>query len=92
MSKYGMAAKRILEVVMAMIMMTSILGCAEFMGHTPTAGTYEGPVQTMGGGQARAFITLNDSGKPTTIGIRMSDTALSGNAPRYLHHNMHIQS
>lgn len=66
------------EAVLAAMMMTSILGCAEIRKPGPSAGTYDGPSRDIGGGQARAFITLDASGRPTAIGVRMSESALVG--------------
>lgn len=73
-----MVATGLLEVVIATIMMTSILGCAGFRKPGSKAGTYDGPSQTIGGGSAHAFITLDVSGRPTAIGVRMSEAALVG--------------
>lgn len=68
----------LLEVVLAAIIMTSILGCAEIRKPGPSAGTYDGPSRDIGEGRAHAFITLDASGRPTTIGVRMSESALVG--------------
>jgi len=79
MCKCKMIAKGLLEVVLSTIVMTSILvGCAEFRNLSPTAGTYDGPSRDIGGGRAHAFITIDDSGRPTAIGVRMSESALVG--------------
>jgi hypothetical protein len=78
MCRCKMVATGMLEVVIAVIMMTSILGCAELRTRNSMAGTYDGPSRDMGGGSAHAFITLDADGKPTAIGIRMSETALLG--------------
>jgi len=64
--------------MIAMIVITCFLGCAEFRKLKPTAGTYDGPSRDMGEGRAHAFITINDSGRLTAIGVRMSETALAG--------------
>lgn len=71
-------AMGLLELVIATIMMASIQGCAEVRRPGPAAGTYDGPALEMGGGRAYAFITLDAGGKPAAIGIRMSETVLSG--------------
>jgi hypothetical protein len=73
-----MVVSRMLEIVIATIMMTSVLGCAGFMYRSPAAGTYDGPSIDMGEGRAHVFITLNANGKPSVIGIKMSETALLG--------------
>ncbi|NVK40609.1 MAG: DUF5602 domain-containing protein [Oceanospirillaceae bacterium] len=42
------------------------------------AGTYEGPPVAIGQGQAWTFVTLDEQGQAKTLGIRMSEAALSG--------------
>ena len=78
MYKHKMIREGIFKGVIAAIVATSILGCAELKALHSSAGTYEGPSQVMGDGNAHAFITLDADGKPTVIGIRMSETALMG--------------
>ena len=78
MCKRKMVVTRILEIVIAAIMMTSTLGCAGFMYRSPTAGTYDGPSIDMGEGRAHVFITLDANGKPSVIGVKMTETALLG--------------
>jgi len=78
MCRCKMVATGLLEVVLATIVMTSILGCAVFRNLGPTAGTYDGPSRDMGGGRAHAFITIDAGGRPTAIGVRISETALAG--------------
>lgn len=78
MRRRKMVPRGFLEAVLCMIMMTFISGCAEFRHPAPAAGTYRGPSRDMGQGRAHAFITLDASGKPTAIGVRMSETALTG--------------
>ena len=71
--KFERSARRWLGAALAAVMMASIPGWAAV-----GAGTYDGPPQDMGGGRAYTFVTLDAGGKPTTIGIRMSEAALSG--------------
>jgi len=78
MCKCKMTAKDLLEVVLAMIVITFFLGCTEFRNLHPTAGTYDGPSRDMGEGRANAFIKLDAGGRPTTIGVRVSESALVG--------------
>jgi hypothetical protein len=65
-----------LGAVIAMMALAGVAGCAGFK--SSMAGTYEGPSKAMGEGSARAFVTLDAEGKPTVIGVRISETALSG--------------
>lgn len=78
MPKHKMVATGWLRVVFAVVATTAILGCAEVQQPGSKAGTYDGPSQAMGGGRSRAFITLDASGKPTAIGVRMSAATLAG--------------
>jgi len=64
--------------VLSMIVITSFMGCAEFRNLGPVAGTYDGPSRDMGEGRAHAFIKIDDNGSPTTIGIRITESALVG--------------
>lgn len=78
MGKCRMIATGLLELVLAAVMITSFQGCAEVRNPGPAAGTYDGPSRDVGGGRAHTFVTLDAGGRPTAIGIRMSETVLSG--------------
>jgi hypothetical protein len=78
MLNYKMIATGLVKVVISAVVITSLLGCAEFRKLGSKAGTYDGPSQVIGGGRAHAFITLDASGRPTAIGARMSEAALVG--------------
>ncbi|GGO77911.1 hypothetical protein GCM10011348_08550 [Marinobacterium nitratireducens] len=54
------------------------LGCSVQQQQTSLAGTYEGAPVAIGEGQAWTFVTLDDQGNPGTLGIRLSEKALSG--------------
>ncbi len=54
------------------------LGCSTRDRDAGMANTYEGPPVAIGQGQAWTFVTLDDQGTPGTLGIRMSEQALSG--------------
>jgi len=76
-----MSNTRIAEGFVTLILaavLASLHGCAGPAKPEAKAGTYEGPPTTIGGGQARMFVTLDSEGKPTTIGVRMNDAALTG--------------
>jgi len=64
--------------VLVALLTLVIAGCSMFHRGDPKAGTYEGPATTIGQGNARAFVTLDAAGRPTTIGIEMSEAALTG--------------
>ena len=54
----------------------TVFACAD---STPpdASGTFFGPVTTMAGGTARAYVTLDGSGMPTDLGVALTETALS---------------
>lgn len=56
-----------------------LAGCAmpDRAAYSP-AGTYEGPPVAIGQGQARTFVVLDERGQASTLGIRLSEGALSG--------------
>lgn len=56
----------------------SLLACAGAPQEGPKAGTYDGRVTAMGAGQARAFVSIDGSGRPLAIGVKMSAAALKG--------------
>ena len=56
---------------------TLLAGCM-MQKAPPMAGTYEGPPVKVGQGVARSFVTIAADGMPATIGIRLSEGALSG--------------
>lgn len=64
--------------VMAAALPVIFAGCAGVFKTGPGAGTYEGPPGQIGEGQARTFVTMDGSGSPIAIGIRLSETALKG--------------
>jgi hypothetical protein len=78
MCKCKIIAKDLSGLVLSMLVITSFLGCADFRNLGSKAGTYDGPSRDMGEGRAHAFIKLGADGKPTSIGIRISESALAG--------------
>lgn len=44
----------------------------------PRGGTFAGSDRRIGNGEARAFVTLDDEGVPTEIGVRLDQDALAG--------------
>ncbi len=83
-----MTAGGSLGLILAAAMVAFIQGCAGVGNSGGTAGTYDGPVRQMGNGRAYTFVTLDAAGKPTAIGIRMSEAVLSG-LPTGLTHDGH---
>lgn len=78
MIKYKIVNRGSLILVIATMVMAFILGCSESRNLGPTEMTCNGSSQDLGGGNAYAFTTIDASGKPIAIGLRMSETALEG--------------
>lgn len=78
MTRFEQMSARWLRAAVAAALMTSIPGWAEVGRASPAAVTYGGAPQDMGGGRAYTFVTLDGGGKPSAIGIRLSEAALSG--------------
>lgn len=72
-------AQRLLGLLLAAAV-AILYGCAATR-HEARAGTYDGAPATVGGGQAWSFVTLDEEGKPTAIGVKMSDGVLT-NLPK----------
>jgi len=54
-----------------------LLGCSD--STTPDkSGTFFGPVITLAGGTARTYVTLDQSGTPTDLGVALTETAFTG--------------
>lgn len=64
--------------LLAAVAATLLLACAEPGRQGPRAGTYDGPAQAIGGGTGQVFVSLDASGLPTAIGVRLSEAALAG--------------
>lgn len=67
----------LVNAVLAVIMITSLQGCAGYSKTGPKAGTYYGSSRDMGDGYAKTFVNIDADGKPTAIGIRISEDALT---------------
>jgi len=55
----------------------AVFACSDSTAPTK-AGTFFGPVTTMGGGTGRTYVTLDRSGAPTDLGVALTETALTG--------------
>ncbi|MEN8246745.1 MAG: DUF5602 domain-containing protein [Thermodesulfobacteriota bacterium] len=77
MNKYKIIKRGIL-VLLFTAMVVYLFGCSEVIKSSQMAGTYKGSSKTLGDGIAYAFATLDDSGKPISIGVRMSEISLNG--------------
>jgi hypothetical protein len=63
--------------------LTSLAGCSaesrQSSSTTPSdSGTFSGPSQELGNGTVKTYVTLNDGGQPTEVGLRLTPTALEG--------------
>lgn len=57
---------------------TLLAGCSYSVKDSSMAGTYEGPPVAIGQGEAQTFVTLDEQGIATTLGIWLSEAALTG--------------
>lgn len=56
---------------------TAALACDDDSTSPNKARTAYGASQPLGGGTARTYVTLNEAGKPTSMGIAMSEAAMT---------------
>jgi hypothetical protein len=61
----------------------TLAGCsaenAQSSSSTPSdSGTFSGPSQELGNGTVKTYVTLDDGGQPTEVGLRLTPTALEG--------------
>ena len=63
--------------VSAVTALTLLTGCSS----AGKAGTFFGPSEKLGAGTVKSYVTLDEAGKPTEFGVRMSATALDGLPP-----------
>jgi hypothetical protein len=74
-----MAHRRMAAPLPAWVLVVLLASLPAFCGaDAKNSGTHEGPVTTRGNGEARAFVTLDGEGRPTALGVRMSEAALKG--------------
>jgi hypothetical protein len=70
-----------LRLLVVLSTLSTATGCGdggEPVGNGPQAGTFRGPTQTVANGTAQTFVTINEAGDPTSIGVIVSEGALSG--------------
>ncbi|MDQ3901114.1 MAG: DUF5602 domain-containing protein [Actinomycetota bacterium] len=63
-------------ILAACVALTSLAACGN--GQSNKSGTFYGPPQSIGSGTAKAYVTLDNAGNPTEVGIRMSAASLDG--------------
>ena len=57
-------------------------GGAQSSSTTPAkSGTFSSPSQELGNGRITTYVTLNDGGEPTEVGVRLTPSALDGLPP-----------
>ncbi|MBI2999195.1 MAG: DUF5602 domain-containing protein [Deltaproteobacteria bacterium] len=76
MSDPGTTVRRSLVTLLGVALIAVFI--SEGFAQGTKAGTYLGNPETLGNGTARSFVTLDKAGKPTAIGVILSETALSG--------------
>jgi Domain of unknown function (DUF5602) len=82
-----MAAHRALRgavlTVAACAGVTSLAGCSAESSQSASktasdSGTFAGPSQELGDGTVKTYVTLDDGGQPTEVGLRLTPTAMDG--------------
>lgn len=62
----------------AAIVVTALTSCDNDPTDPNEPGTYFGPAESLGNGQVRTYVELNNSGTPTGIGVVITEEAFSG--------------
>lgn len=63
--------------VLAAAALTIAVACSDGDGPASKAGTFYGPSQSLGQGTARSFVELDATGAPTSLGISLTEAALT---------------
>ena len=63
-------------ILAACVTLTFLAGCGN--DQTNKSGTFFGPPQSIGDGTAKTYVTVDNAGNPTEVGIRMSAASLNG--------------
>ncbi|SEM24174.1 DUF5602 domain-containing protein [Rhodococcus maanshanensis] len=71
-------AKRAARLALAACAAVTLAGCGAAVGADDRSGTFFGPSQDLGDGTSKTYVSLDSDGKPTEIGIRITETALDG--------------
>lgn len=58
------------------VTLTLLTGCGNVQ--TNKSGTFFGPAQSIGNGTVKTYVTLDNAGDPSEVGLRMSATSLDG--------------
>jgi hypothetical protein len=64
------------SIVAACVILAFLVGCGN--GQSDKSGTFFGPSQSIGNGTAKTYATLDNSGNPMEVGIRLSAASLDG--------------
>lgn len=67
---------RFSNLLLSMMLLLLVAGCSAAQKSGHQAGTYQGPSIDIGGGSAHAFVALDATGKPTILGIKLSEQVL----------------
>src|SRR6476660_10520966 len=66
----------VVPILAACVTLTLLAGCGN--GQTNKSGTFFGPPQSIGDGTAKTYVTIDNAGNPSEVGIRMSAASLNG--------------
>jgi hypothetical protein len=63
-------------ILAACVSLTFLVGCGN--DQTNKSGTFFGPSQSIGDGTAKTYVTVDNAGKPSEVGVRISAASLNG--------------
>src|SRR5688500_7482770 len=77
MRKYGLArgARTTVAACMALAFLTA---CSSESAAPSSSGTFFGPSQPIGNGTVKTYVTVDEAGAPTEVGLRLTRSALDG--------------
>ena len=67
---------RFAHLLLSMLLLLPLVGCSMLPKGGHKAGTYKGPSINIGEGSAHAFVAVDTAGKPSVIGIKLSEQVL----------------
>ena len=67
---------RFFNLLFSLVLLLLVVGCSAAQKSGHQARTYQGPSTNIGQGLAHAFVTFDVAGKPTIIGIKLSEQVL----------------
>lgn len=67
---------RFSHLLLSIVLLFLVVGCSKLQNSGHQAGTFKGPSINIGEGSAHAFVAVDAAGKPSVIGIKLSEQVL----------------